>query len=312
MGNRSRILVFCALLLPLACWWTSSAQAAEVVLVRSTASSRAAKLYQKAIDGFTLAFGKSPEIFAMEGDLRDPARLAEAIQREKPKVIVAIGPNAAKAVRKHLSDTPTIFCMVSQASQARMSGPNTTGVTMQPTPGQQFEAFRKVLPKRKNLGVIYHPKLSGPFLKAARPAASAAGLTLVERATEENKEVFEALKEILPKIDSLWLLRDGKVVTQEFFNLSLQIQAEKKIPLFVFSERFVAKGALCSYSADYASQGKQAARIAKAILSGTPAGEIPIQAPDGTLVINVATAAKLGIPISAELVSKPNVKTVGK
>jgi hypothetical protein len=171
LGNRSRVLVFYALLLPLACWWTSSAQAAEVVLVRSTASSRAAELYQKAINGFIRAFSKSTETFAMEEDLMDPARLAEAVRREKP---------------------------------------------------------------------------------------------------------------------------------------------EKKIPLFVFSERFVAKGALCSYSADYDSQGKQAARIAKAIISGTPAGEIPTQAPDGTLVINIATAAKLGIPISAELISKPNVMTVGK
>ncbi len=312
MFTRPWTSAICALA-ALACLLVGvTASAADVVVVRSKASSKAARLYNKAISGFRDAFGKPFDTLVMQGDLVDPGRLAEAVDAVKPKVIVAIGLKAAKILRAKFPDVPIVFCMVSLTIQQRLKADNTTGVAMQTTPGQQLKAFKEVVPGLKKVGVIYHPKLSGSFVASAKSAAKGMGLQLVERSITDKKEVIEALKGMLGTIDGLWLLRDGKVVTQEFFLLSLQVQAEKKIPLMVFSDQFVKKGALCSYSASYQSQGVQAARIAKSILSGTRPSDIPIQAPDGTLTINLTSASKVGVKVPAGVLKRPDVKTVGK
>jgi putative ABC transport system substrate-binding protein len=309
---RSRATWICVLAAACGWWPLASAQAADVLVVRSKASPRAAKLYNQAIEALRVTYDTPVDVIAMEGELADTSALLEAIRQAKPKVIVAVGPKAAKVIRQNIAEVPIVFCMVSHAIQLSLKNTNSTGVTMQPTPGQQIEAFRRVIPGMRHIGVIFHPDLSGSFVAEARQAAGDLGLRLVERPVTTNREVPNALKEIIEQADGLWLLRDGKVVTQEFFTQTLLLQAERKLPLMVFSDRFVEKGALCSYSAGYDDQGRQAARIAKRIVSGTPVRDIPIQAPEGILTINLASAARLGIQISPEVLKRPDVRAVGR
>lgn len=312
LRTLDRKLAGCVLLMICPVLGISQALGADAVVVRSKASPKAARLYEQAIKGFEQELGRPVEVIVQEGELTDPERLADAVRAAGASAVVAVGATAARALRRSLTDRPVIFCMVSHALQLKLRAANTTGVTMQPTPAEQLKAFKRVVPKLARVGVIYHPKLSGTFVAATRGALKPLGISLIERQITDHRDVPAALKEVVETADGLWVLRDGKVVTQEFFKQTLLLQAERKLPVMVFSERFVARGALCSFAATYESQGRQAARIYKAIQAGASPADLPFQAPDGTLTINTTAAAKMGISLSDALLHGPNVKTVGK
>ena len=57
-------------------------------------------------------------------------------------------------------------------------------------------------------------------------------------------------------------------------------------------------GALASYGPDQYLQGRQAARLAHKILTGTPPREIPVELPDRIeFTINLKTAKRLGLKV---------------
>jgi putative ABC transport system substrate-binding protein len=57
-------------------------------------------------------------------------------------------------------------------------------------------------------------------------------------------------------------------------------------------------GALASYGPDQYLQGRQVARLAHRILSGTPAGELPVELPDRIeFIVNAKTAKALGVDL---------------
>ncbi len=283
--------------------------AADVVVVRSRSSAKAAKLYNEAIEGIRQGLSTSFEIVDMK-DVDSSRDLIQKIIGSKPKVVIAVGVKASGAVKDQIGDIPIVYCMVSHAIQKKWKSENTTGVTMQPAPSEQLKAFKKVVPDVHRIGLVYNPKLSGMFVEAAKAAAKDQGLEVVAEKIEERKEVPDALRRVLAKSDAFWILRDGKVVNREFFSQVLLLQAQRKLPVMAFSERFVKKGALCSFSSGYKAQGRQAAKLANAILSGNKPHDLPIQAPDGTLTINLTTASKIGITIPSSLENQQNVKVL--
>jgi len=102
------------------------------------------------------------------------------------------------------------------------------------------------------------------------------------------------------------------VMSREFFKRTLILQFERKIPLLAYSPMFVKKLAVCSFASSYSDQGKKAAEIVKRVLAGANVGDIPIQAPAGTLTVNVNSAAKAGVKLSQEVLTRSDVVRVGK
>jgi putative ABC transport system substrate-binding protein len=284
----------------------SAADAAEVLVVKSKDFA----LYDKAVAGFQSIYKGSISTLVMKGALSDPGKLADAVRKEKPKAILAVGLRAAKALKAEISDIPIVFCMAMHPLQNKLKSDNSTGVDLEPKAKDQLLAFKRMIPSLTRVGIIYDPKRTGNFVNGAKKAATEAGLTLVAKPVEERQDVPGALNEITSGAQALWLIRDATVLTREFFNHTLIVQFEKKIPLLAYSEQFVRKGAVCSFAATYPSQGKKAAEIIRAVLAGTNIGDIPIQAPDGTLTINVNSAQKAGLKIPSEVMNDPKNKFI--
>lgn len=299
-----RVVVCLVLALTLA--RVPAADAAEVLVVKSKDFA----LYDKAVAGFQLIYKGSISTLVMKGDLSDPGKLADAVRKEKPKAILAVGLRAAKALKAEISDIPIVFCMAMHPVQNKLKSDNSTGVDLEPKAKDQLLAFKSAIPGLKRVGIIYDPKRTGRFVNGAKKAATEAGLVLVAKPVEERKDVPGALNEITSSAQALWLIRDATVLTREFFNHTLIVQFEKKLPLLAYSEQFVRKGSVCSFAATYPSQGKKAAEIVRAVLSGTNIGDIPIQAPEGTLTLNLNSAQKAGVKIPSSLLNNPDIKKV--
>ena len=296
--------VYVWVILGIACVPTC-ALAVDVMIVKS----KELAVYDKAISGFKDAFKGSSSVVVMQGRLAEPANLAAAVREAQPRAILAVGQRAATALRAEISDIPIVVCM---APMGKSRAANLTGVDIETQVKDQLKAFKEVIPRLKKLGVIFDPKHTKRLVEEARRAAAEIGISLVERPVEEKKDVPEALKEVLGEADSLWLVRDATVVTREFFQHTLLLQAERKLPVIAYSDQFVRQGATCSFSASYPSQGKKAAQVVQSILEGAKPSDIPLQYPEGTLVINLNSAAKAGVKIPDAVLKRPGVQTVGQ
>ncbi len=283
------------------------AQSAEVVIVKT----KKFPLHDQAADGFLQQFKGSTAILVMEGDFADPRVLLNAISNEKPRVIVAIGLKAAKVLKSEIQNIPIVFCMaISSAQLKAFSASNVTGVDLEPSPAEQLKAFRSALPSIKRIGIIYDPKRSKDFVDSLEKATREQGIGLMARAVSERREVPGALGEVIGQAQALWLIRDATVMTKEFFNHTLIIQFEKKIALLAYSEQFVHKGALASFSASYRAQGKRAAEMVQSILQGAVPSNLPMQTPEGKLSLNINSAEKAGIKIPPSILKQPDVEMV--
>ncbi len=284
------------------------ARGSDVVIVKS----KDLAAYEKAIQGFKETFKGSVVTLTMQGRLADPANLAAAVREAEPRAVLAVGLSAAKALRAEITDLPVVFCLASTPSLNKLRSGNVTGVDIEPPVRDQFRALQEVAPKVRKLGVVYDPKYSARLVEDARRAAGELGLQLVVREVKERREVGEALRQILSQVDSLWLLRDVTVVTREFLDQALIIQAEKKIPVLAYSDQFVRKGAVVAFAASYQSQGRKSAQIITAILEGAKAGEMPLQTPEGALIVNRGAAERAGITVPDSVLKRAGVQVVGQ
>ena len=301
-GQVILCLLFFLLLLP------TSALGADVVVVKSKNLS----VYDKAIEGFRSVYKGGLATLVMADDLSDPDDLVSAVRGKSPKVILAVGLGAAKVLTSRVTDIPIVFCMAMNPKQSKLHTDNATGVDLEPRPREQLAAFKKALPGVRRIGVIYDAKRTGAFISAAGKASGEVGVGLVAIKVHEKKDVPAALKKLIKHVDALWLIRDATVMSREFFKQTLIIQFDKKIPLLAYSPMFVAQQAVCSFASSYSDQGKKAAEITNSIIGGASPGDIPIQAPVGTLTVNPNSASKAGVEIPASVLSNPGVNKVGK
>ena len=222
------------------------------------------------------------------------------LQAAAPEVILVVGSGAFNLL-KGKQDVPIVYCMVLRNLTDEAKG--ATGVTFEVSPATQLGYFKQLTPTRKRIGVIYEPAASGAFMAEANRAAAAQGLSLISRELTDPKQISAAAKDLVDKVDALWLLPDPKLISGEVFRFLLSLMTERKIPIYGFLENFTQAGALASVSADYVETGRQAARIASSIVGKHGALPPPVPSP-GSLSVNLKIAQQLGIEIPANVLEK--------
>jgi putative ABC transport system substrate-binding protein len=250
-------------------------------------------LYRKAVKGFKEVFKGSIEEVVLKGALAKPGEFQKRVLRVNPKVILALGLRAAKIAKARIRDVPIVFCMAMHPIMNGLRSGTSTGVHLEPSVAEQLKAVGRMLPHIKRIGIIYDPARTGGLVAQFRDAAAEQKKEIVAVAVKNRAEAKKALMEMSGKAQALWLIRDATVLTRQFFNHSLVVQLEKKMPVIAYSQQFVKKGAFISYSADYPRQGRKAAEIVRAILAGKAPSELEVAYPDGALTVNLNTAKKI-------------------
>jgi putative ABC transport system substrate-binding protein len=243
------------------------------------------------------------EARAAQGDMtRVPMLVAELVQ-QKPDLILCV----SDACRKEAGPIPMVFVQVSDPvrlglveSIARPGG-SVTGIAnlRAELTAKRLELFKEVVPSLRRVLLTYDPREKGErdSLAVARTAASRLRLTLVERPISATLEIEPGLAELKDGG------HDGILIVQSGTNLnipgrSLEVATSDRIPTMYPASFWSNVGALASYGPDQYSQGRQAARLAHKVLTGTPPREIPVEFPDRIeLVINLKTAKRLGLKI---------------
>jgi putative ABC transport system substrate-binding protein len=261
--------------------------------------------YNQAVAGFKTALppGTNFVEYDMQGDVAKGRKQAQKIRASEAALVLAVGLKAALVAKLEIIDIPVIFCMVLDPAKHDLKASNMTGILLEVPIERQLSTLRAVLPAAKRVGVLYDPEKTGPFVEEARRRAKGLGLELVSKAVTSERDVPSALRALLSEVDTLWLVPDSTVLTEDSLRFLLNTALETSIPVLGFSPDLVKSGALVGLSVNYEDLGKQGATIARGILNGQgrPSGLTP---PERLrLSLNLKTARYLGITVPTHLVT---------
>ena len=254
------------------------------------------------VEGKNVTFDVRP---AQGNATRLPELVAELV-RQKPDLLYCLA-EAAPACRKATAVVPIVFTGVGDPvatglvkSLARPGG-NVTGVgTLKvELTAKRLELFKETVPLLRRVLVTYDPREpeEREAVSVARSAASRLGLAVLERPITDRLEIEAGLAELREGG------RDGILIVQSEPNLnipgrSLEVATSRNFPTMYPVSFWTKFGALVSYGPDQELQGRQVARLARKILTGTPPQELPVELPDRIqFTINLKTAKRLGLTV---------------
>jgi putative tryptophan/tyrosine transport system substrate-binding protein len=245
-----------------------------------------------------------------DGDLARLPVLARELVALKPEVIVATNTAGALALGKASSAIPIVGVTLTDpvgfgmAANYNRPGGMVTGILslLENLPGKQLEIARDIVPNATRTGVLINvsnesnavqwrdidrtaPALHVQLVRAEVGKADiAAAFRLLAR---ERAEVLVVLQ------DSLFLREQRQIA---------MLAAAAALPTVYGYREHVDAGGLISYGVDLRASCRQAAVYVDKILTGTAAGELPLEFPSKLeMVINLKAAKALGLEIASTL-----------
>jgi putative tryptophan/tyrosine transport system substrate-binding protein len=249
------------------------------------------------------------DVRAAQGDPSRLPTLAAELVSQGPDLLYCVAAPDAQACQKATTAIPIVFTQAGDPVKLGLvkslahPGGNVTGIgsLRAELTAKRLELFKELVPTLRRALVAYDPREpeEQEALASARVAAARTGVTLVERPVTAAPEMEPGLSLLSAGG------RDGILVVQSGLNLnipgrSLEVATSNRIPTMYPASFWSRFGALASYGPDQHLQGRQAARLADRILSGTPAARLPVELPDRIeFIVNVKTAKTLGLDVPA-------------
>jgi putative ABC transport system substrate-binding protein len=215
------------------------------------------------------------------------------------------------------TDIPVVFSFAfiegaGLVDSVREPGGNITGVRY-PGPDiavKRFEIMRELAPGAKRMWVPFqrgYPSVASQ-LEVLRPAAAAAGVTLIEFPADNAAELQAELDARAASgdigMDAILFLAEPLAVTPDAFAVMGKFAYEHKVPIGGALMSVEGYGSVFGVNVDPVKIGKQAAPLADRILKGTKAGTIPVVSGENYFQINYKAAQELGLTVPDGLLSQ--------
>jgi putative ABC transport system substrate-binding protein len=290
------------LLLGLYTPYVSESVAMDIAILRS--SDIAA--YREAIVGLkaTGPIGATYTEYDAQGDLEIGKKLARKLRASNVSLVVAVGLKAALAAKGEITDVPLVYMMIMDPLKHQLIADNMTGTLLEVPVDRQLKIVRKFLPTIHQLGTLYDPAKTFPWVKDAVQQATRSDFQLKGLPVESDKDVPQQLRTLLSNVEAFWLIPDSTVLTNESIHFILESALARQIPAIGFSPEFTRLGALLSISVSYGDVGRETGLLARRILDGErllPLNPVPIERVK--ITVNLKTARFLGIHFPKELTS---------
>lgn len=243
------------------------------------------------------------------GDKASARATVEALAGKEVTVLFVVGSVLARLARETVPQLPIVFITPGDpvaaglaASFARPGG-NMTAMTFEypELSGKRLELLRELAPRVRRVLALYDSRDASPRqgVAAARGAATALGITLVEREVRNVEDITRGLKG-LDQADALLGIPGG--VTSGHYEAMIRAANSKRLPTVFHTRTRSTRDALLTYGASDVDIARQAARVLDKVLKGANAGDLPVERPTKlTLVINLKTAEALGLAVPQSL-----------
>ena len=215
----------------------------------------------------------------------------------------------AKAITQG-TDIPVVFNYVliegvDLVNSVREPGGNITGVRY-PGPDialRRFNIMLELVPEAKTIWIPYQRgyPIIPPQLEILRPAAEAAGVTLIETPADNGADLEAELQTLAEagdiSLDAVLFLIGPLNTRSDVVDVMAKLVAEQQIPVGGDLIQIGENQTLFGLNVDAVNSGKQAAPLVDKIFKGTPAGTIPVVSTEGYLKINYKEAQRLGLTV---------------
>jgi putative tryptophan/tyrosine transport system substrate-binding protein len=264
--------------------------------------------------GFSESSGVTFDVRAAQGDSSRLPELAAELVKQSPDLLYCVAGADALACQKATRTIPIVFTQAGDPVKLGLvrslprPGGNITGVgsLRAELSGKRLELFKEIMPSLRRVLITYDARdpEERDAVASARAVAGRVGIELLERSVTATLDIEPALALLKPGG------ADGILIVQSGLNLnipgrSLEVATSNSIPTMYPASFWAKFGALTSYGPDQYLQGRQAARLAVRILSGTPPAELPVELPDRIeFIVNLKTARALGIDVPQAVVAR--------
>lgn len=242
-----------------------------------------------------------------QGDTTTINTICQQFVASKVDVIVAIATPAAQgaAAAAEASGIPVVFSAVTDPVAAGLvesleaPGGSVTGTSDAIPVEKIFALADELTPGVGSYGLIYNTSEDNSLSVIAQVKAYLDGkqIPYTDGAITSSADVQTSARNLLGKCDAIFAPIDNTVASAMGVLADEAIQAKK--PVYVAADSMVADGGLATVGVNYTNLGSQTADMVLKILTGTPAGEIPVEVlRDNAVVINGNTAAAIGVDVS--------------
>lgn len=270
---------------------------------------------QMAEEGFVEGENVTYDLQNAQGDMSNASAIAQKFASDKLDLVLSIATPTSQAAVKAITDKPILFAAVTDpvaaelVADAQAPGANVTGVSDLLPVDSHLELIKRLVPEVKTIGLLYNSGESNSVTLVEMEKAKAAemGLEVVEATAASSGEVLAAAQSLVGRVDAISVLTDNTVVSA--FESVVKVCQENQIPLIAGDTDSVQRGAVAAYAFDYREHGKQAARMALKILSGTPISDIPVEyAENLELSVNTTAAEAMGVTIPQDVLDEAKNK----
>jgi putative tryptophan/tyrosine transport system substrate-binding protein len=260
------------------------------------------------VDGSTIRL----DFRLAEGDAARFPELAAALVRDKPSVIVASGPTAARAAQAATHTIPIVATtndLVADGLIASLAKPggNITGISLLVTEldAKRLEVLTELVPSGRRFGVLNDPATSGP------PGLQVLAVTALARGVELLTVDVHAPEEFAPALASL---RAGgaegvNILSSPLFyshrDQLLPLPLQHKLAAMCEWREMTASGCLASYGTTLRELYAMQAALIDKMLKGARPSDTPAQQPTKfELVLNLKVAREIGVGIPPAILAR--------
>lgn len=214
-------------------------------------------------------YSQRMESYFLDDNKAAQSLVQKQVQSSDLPVVVAVGLPAARIARE-LSGKRVVFCQVFNYEDVDLTAPWMKGVAAVPPTQEQFHAWKQLAPRLRTVGVITGGNLRG-LMEDARAAARKNGIELVHVQVKSDKETLYAYKQLMPRIQGLWLVPDNRVLSHDVIRDLMAHSVQEGKQVAVFSRQLLALGGLLSAETSYADIAeKTLERVARPDVGGAP------------------------------------------
>ena len=248
------------------------------------------------------------------GDGERARKYAAELVGRAPDVILATGSPSVIPLLQLTRTLPIVFVQIADPVGAGLieslerPGGNATGFAVfeYAISAKWLELLKEIAPAVKRVAVLRDatsPAGIGQFA-AIQSVASSVGVQVTAVGVNDSGEIERGIAAMARALDGgLIVTQSGLAIRQR--NLIIALAARHRLPAVFSLRQDVVSGGLISYGADSVDPYRRAAGYVDRILRGEKPADLPVQAPTKLeLVINLKTAAALGITVPATLLAR--------
>jgi len=247
----------------------------------------------------------------------DPERrktAAAELIAANPDVIVAAGVVDALPVHALTRTLPIVVMNGADLIEAGLAkslprpGGNVTGMTLLggELDGKRLELLRELVPTAARISILGYTRNPWSLSRGAAIEALARpfGIRVATRLVSEPEELDPAFAASAADHDQAILVQEGPGFVENRPRV-VALAVQYHLPAVYVQSDFVKIGGLISYGSHWQENFERAAALVDKILRGAKPADLPIEQPTRfELVVNLKTAAVLGLTIPASILAR--------